>query len=162
MMKLLTKIFLSFILVLFLPACDFAITQEQKIKKQVKENLNDPDSAKFDSIFQGKEDKYFCGLVNAKNRMGGYVGMRPFVYQKVTDDFGLVTFVSDPPKDSDFRMLKGSFSFEDRYSALYDQCKSMKLWITACVHNDSSYPEMCRLMLDGKPREFINKLHKDF
>jgi hypothetical protein len=162
MMKLLTKIFLIFILVLSLPACDFAITQEQRIKKQVKEYLNDPDSAKFESIHQGKEEKYFCGLVNAKNRMGGYVGLRPFVYEKVTNDFAMVTFVSDTPKDSDFRMLKGSLSFKERHSTLYDECRSIRIWNTACGINEIDFPEMCRLMLDGKPREFIDKLYKDY
>jgi hypothetical protein len=161
-LKLILRLFFLVTTLLALSACDIAITKEQKIKKHVKEYLNDPDSAKFDSIHPGKEEKYSCGMVNAKNRMGGYVGFRPFVYEKVTDDFGMVTFVNDPPTDSDFRMLKGSISFKERYSKLYDECKAIRMWDVACVNGEPNLSNMCRVMLDGESGEFVKKLYKDY
>jgi hypothetical protein len=43
----------------------------------VRLQLTDPDSAEFDAV--GKKDDVTCGFVNAKNRMGGYVGFRAFI-----------------------------------------------------------------------------------
>lgn len=43
----------------------------------VRLKLNDPSSAEFDSV--EKKDQVTCGFVNAKNRMGGYVGYRAFI-----------------------------------------------------------------------------------
>lgn len=48
------------------------------IEGAVKEQLNDPDSATFrHNPYQTGSDIY-CGRVNAKNRLGGYVGYRIF------------------------------------------------------------------------------------
>lgn len=57
----------------------------------VKRRLFDPDSAKFRNVTHGRGN--VCGEVNAKNKMGGYVGFKAFiVYQGtafVTSDEGL-------------------------------------------------------------------------
>lgn len=52
-----------------------------ELRKPVLALMNDPDSAQF----RGERlrgwtvaDGLLCGEVNAKNRMGGYVGYRPF------------------------------------------------------------------------------------
>lgn len=59
-----------------------------KVKAMVTDELSDPDSAKFRRVFisefeEGKGTATavlsLCGEVNAKNRMGGYVGYRRFV-----------------------------------------------------------------------------------
>ncbi len=50
--------------------------------------LNDPYSAKFEAFNVRKNDKglvVVCGLVNAKNGFGAYVGSTPFVYIQVLD-----------------------------------------------------------------------------
>ena len=52
------------------------------VQSAVKEKLNDPDSAQFRLITKAKDDQVggiYCGEVNAKNAMGGYVGYRAFV-----------------------------------------------------------------------------------
>lgn len=54
-------------------ACDGAV------KSAVKRDLIDPHSALFSEI--KTEGGITCGLVNSKNRMGGYVGDRIFLYQ---------------------------------------------------------------------------------
>ena len=65
-----------------------------KIKNAVRESLNDPDSAKFSKITFNSETGYGCGLVNARNKLGGYVGKKRFV---VSIDDGDVSF--DPEKE---------------------------------------------------------------
>jgi len=45
----------------------------------VRERLKDPDSAKFREVHYNRNNGVACGLVNAKNSMGGYVGDRRFI-----------------------------------------------------------------------------------
>ena len=61
-----------------LAGCD---GRERLVQTAVKGVLNDPDSAKFGSIDVHGHDAGLvaCGTVNAKNRMGGYVGEMPFM-----------------------------------------------------------------------------------
>ncbi len=77
--------FRFFILVIpfILAACN---TQEDELKKiaisSIKEQLRDPDSAKFSGVFLPKGDKgnvSVCGNVNAKNSFGGYAGTVRFL-----------------------------------------------------------------------------------
>jgi hypothetical protein len=53
----------------------------QRAEEQIKAGLRDPDSAQF-SNERAHEDQRFgmvvCGLLNAKNSFGGYVGRRRF------------------------------------------------------------------------------------
>lgn len=54
---------------------------QEAIEKSVKNELKDPDSAKFKHwiAFQENEDSIgACGLVNAKNSYGGYTGFFPY------------------------------------------------------------------------------------
>jgi hypothetical protein len=46
--------------------------------------LTDPESARFDDLFRVQSDsgEAVCGMVNSKNRMGGYVGATGFIYEK--------------------------------------------------------------------------------
>lgn len=48
-------------------------------KEAVLEKLNDPNSAQFRNLRIGKSGDLICGEVNAKNRMGGYVGFVTFM-----------------------------------------------------------------------------------
>ena len=56
-----------------------------KAKNQATKNLLDPSSAQFRNLEvremigdKGKKHLNLCGEVNAKNRMGGYVGFKTF------------------------------------------------------------------------------------
>ena len=53
-------------------------------KTAMRQKLNDPDSARFDDLFKVTTDtgEAVCGLVNSKNRMGGYVGNTGFIFEK--------------------------------------------------------------------------------
>lgn len=48
---------------------------DSKIKEKVSSLLKDPDSAKFRNIKLFKNGNY-CGEINAKNELGGYVGFK--------------------------------------------------------------------------------------
>jgi hypothetical protein len=54
-------------------AKDFNASQKRAIEKAIKEKLIDPESARFKFPEIATTDVY-CGLVNSKNRMGGYTG----------------------------------------------------------------------------------------
>jgi hypothetical protein len=64
--------------VLLLTGC----TKGRKIQDLVRSQLKDPDSAKFDgattTVGEGKA-LVACGIVNAKNSYGGYVGSMPYM-----------------------------------------------------------------------------------
>ncbi|PHM51011.1 hypothetical protein [Xenorhabdus sp. KK7.4] len=86
----------------------------------VRNNLNDPDSAKFDSFYHssdeiftpidrpsGELDGYVCGRVNAKNAYGGYTGKKPYYVHIETKNgklkkHGPVIIVSDGDQENLF------------------------------------------------------------
>ena len=148
-----------------LSACDLAVTQDQKIRKQVREMLIDSDSAKFGEIRPGTDKDSYCGTVNAKNRMGGYTGSTLFLYEKVYEDIGTVTIAEDPPSDYDFRRLKGNSDFSSHYSKLYSKCRTVNKIANSCAGTTPSLPDLCKLMLvDGKEgqKAFIDEIYRRF
>lgn len=74
-------------------------TGQDDAENGVKRLLSDPDSATFSDVRPGAAEGNFCGMVNARNRMGGYVGNTPFFYEKATTISAIVA----PPKTDDFR-----------------------------------------------------------
>lgn len=68
--------FVAAVIALFgLAACDGRFGEAKRL---VRATLTDPQSAQFESLRQGKDDKTVCGLVNSRNRFGGYDGRRRF------------------------------------------------------------------------------------
>lgn len=63
--------------------------------KAVQDRLSDPESAQFRKVTSYRGN-VVCGEVNAKNKLGGYIGFRFFVYDK-TNGPAQVTF--DPRPD---------------------------------------------------------------
>lgn len=51
-------------------------------KERIKQALNDPDSAMFSNVVFHRNTGGACGVVNAKNRMGGYTGGTRFSIAK--------------------------------------------------------------------------------
>ena len=57
----------------------------QRVQKAVQARLVDPESARFgprvavSARERGKDVKVVCGYVNARNRMGGYVGDQSYI-----------------------------------------------------------------------------------
>jgi hypothetical protein len=62
---------------------------EQEIVSLVKEQLKDPESARFRDI-KKMENGNFCGWVNAKNSYGGYTGYQAFFVASRTKEVTLV------------------------------------------------------------------------
>jgi len=60
-----------------LVAIALSACSDSNVKSEVKSVLIDPSSAEFRSITSFKNGNY-CGEVNSKNRMGGYVGYKAF------------------------------------------------------------------------------------
>jgi len=76
---ILATIFVSGIPVLCSAATgkQFSSQQKASIEQVIRDQLSDPDSAKFKfPAFLGGQ--VYCGEVNAKNKMGGYNGFAPF------------------------------------------------------------------------------------
>ena len=55
---------------------------ESRAEDAVKQELTDPDSAQFSNV--NSKGDVVCGLVNSKNRLGGYVGPVGFIVQNGT------------------------------------------------------------------------------
>jgi hypothetical protein len=63
------------------------LAQNAQIERAVRNRLSDPGSAKFKDHrpFRTKSDgdQVACVMVNAKNRMGGYAGFKPYLVYKM-------------------------------------------------------------------------------
>jgi hypothetical protein len=130
---------------------------ERAAEDAVKQLLNDPDSAKFTKVVVNP-DGNVCGMVNAKNRMGGYVGETPFFYRAKVQ---LAAIVS-PPEDSDFRSLwfamKTRSDFKRAFSELWYKCSRASEWKEVCgTDYVPGVLPMCKDMLGGG-KEFFGKM----
>jgi hypothetical protein len=145
--------------------CDKLPTDENLAKVAVRERLFDPESAQFSEVFTGTPGSgAICGLVNAKNRMGGYVGRRPFFYSKSS---GNVVLVREPPDDGDFiayyHSIGGPNSLEKRLE-LSQRCNAATEWEMACgrkLHEPQH--RLCAMMMMNEPNAihaFLLELRK--
>lgn len=71
------------------------LSPASRIRSAVMARLTDPNSATFDDLQVDASGRYGCGLVNAKNRMGGYTGFRAFI----GGIDGLVEFEPEAPNE---------------------------------------------------------------
>lgn len=58
---------------------------ERDIQNVVRESLIDPGSAQFGEIVMSTRQRYACVGVNARNRLGGYTGMKQVMVARLTD-----------------------------------------------------------------------------
>ena len=63
----------------------------QEVKTAVAAKMVDPGSATFQALSEKGADFAYCGEVNAKNRMGGYVGYQKFFAQRGSAGDWIVT-----------------------------------------------------------------------
>jgi hypothetical protein len=97
------------------------------VQTQVKRGLNDPDSAQFSNVTFSRSTKAGCGLVNARNRMGG--------------DVGATAFVLTPAGDVSFEPREGvSLSPEDKLASLKEQLAFFELAAKHCPNWQSAPP----------------------
>lgn len=140
--------------------CVFALAgcgDEGEAKTAVKSLLNDPDSAQFSELKRGKSKGDICGVVNAKNRMGGYVGNTPFMYEKNLEMASIVT----APEDRDFRSIwlgMRTDSYAEEFIKVMSQCQALERWDSVCAtpHPQPKH-QMCNVLL-GDPKDIYHKL----
>lgn len=53
----------------------------QRLEKEIAQHLVDPESAQFRNVVVSPSTGAACGEVNARNRMGGFVGFTGFTYR---------------------------------------------------------------------------------
>lgn len=132
-----------------LTACEQLPGAVNEAKREVRRNLIDPTSARFESVYENHKTGAVCGFVNAKNRMGAYVGAKPFVYEKSSG----ATLVQEPPTDREFERYFDNIEYAEAgdYMKLEEKCKSVALWQSKC--SSSTYmgeSKYCALVNDGK------------
>lgn len=150
---------LAIVLAILLSSCEQLPGEINDAKREVRRNLIDPDSAKFESVDINEKTGAVCGFVNAKNRMGGYTGRNPFVYEK---DSG-VTLVQEPPTERDFERYFESLQYSEikEYIELEEKCISVATWNKKC--GTEIYPDnnkYCRLINTGKSWDDVYKAFK--
>ncbi|BBH12917.1 hypothetical protein [Chromobacterium haemolyticum] len=82
----------SIFLLILMIAWMTATSSTRVAKTILKSTLFDIDSAKFENVYWNDGRDHICGSVNAKNKMGAYVGVQRFVlpYWSVAErDFDL-------------------------------------------------------------------------
>lgn len=80
--KRVLSIKLALIISLALAGCSPGPSDSDKLEKMksiIKETLIDGESAQFSDLKYYKSTNFGCGFVNAKNKMGGYVGKKKFI-----------------------------------------------------------------------------------
>ena len=99
------KILIPFIVITLLVSTylywDSNLSPKAKLIETLKSSLNDPYSAKFESLTYFKKSGSLCGYVNAKNKFSAYIGNTRFV----VDKSGLVTF---GPNQTDMKDLENA------------------------------------------------------
>jgi len=106
---------------------DLMKTQQTQAHKIIQNHLVDPDSARFadDSYVVQEYFNTICGLVNARNRIGGYAGNQ--LYYVVFDRSG-------KPIESD---IVPQFSRYDRPDVIQDKTVIYDRWKDACKNGKS-------------------------
>lgn len=137
------------LIVLTLTSCEQLPGAVNDAKRNVREHLIDPDSAQFKSVRENPQTGAVCGFVNAKNRMGGYVGETPFVYEKASG----ATLVREPPTERDFERFFETIKYAEPndYTDLANKCKAVAFWKDKCGYE--IYPttnKYCQLVDEGK------------
>lgn len=77
----------SGIVCLTLAGCN---SMQRDAEALVRENLKDPDSARFGTFYYNEKTKKACLTVNAKNSMGGYTGDKQVLLSRLDDRWGYV------------------------------------------------------------------------
>lgn len=77
------------LLVIVWTAVNYGPGNKESALDAVRSMLNDPESAQFKDVVVGQV--YVCGSVNARNRLGGYIG-----YQRFMTDRYFLSDVGEP------------------------------------------------------------------
>lgn len=111
-------------------ACDrMPGTDEYRVRQELSGYLLDPGSAKITIL--KKEGNAICGVVNAKNRMGAYVGSTPFL---IDGDYPSPVLWQEPTvSDYSTWSRDGSSSAgHEAYERLENGCAFKARWSKSC------------------------------
>lgn len=106
----------------FLLATDFI--DVQRARRVIEPTLLDPASAQFRGV-NLYDGRFLCGEVNAKNRVGGYVGFRKFLVTFDPDQVEMEEEVSEIPALS----VQGE---TERLLQHAENSRFLRDWITLC------------------------------
>lgn len=124
---------------------------ESGAKEVLRHSMIDPESMKFEVVT--KRDKILCGKVNGKNRMGGYTGMTPFIYNSVLGDLGMQVY-EDKADYNSIRNLKILMDTDGSWKPLLREVAG------SCVFIDD-WKKTCgdvHLVFSGEAAEICGKL----
>ena len=76
----------TFLLIIVILISGWGNKNIETAKKSIEEHLLDPSSVQYRNV-KTYSDNVVCGEMNGKNKMGGYVGYKPFIYKQ--DDINL-------------------------------------------------------------------------
>lgn len=142
-------------------ACIAGCSGRGEAEGAIKQLLNDPDSAKFSDVQPGALKGSFCGRVNAKNRMGGYVGNTPFFYERATATAAIVS----PPTTNDFRSVWLAIetkSLGNELSEVVQKCGLVSQWKIVCGNDYPAPPHKLCEAVSGPSQDIYSALRLEF
>jgi len=129
-----------------LSACDRKAARFEEAHEAVRKHLSDPDSAKFDGDIAGIDEKWVCGFVNSKNRMGGYDGRALYVFERGTGAAILPTLPTDNAVMSLFKLKAKPDAYQDQWKKIDLDCFILNSALENCptlYPEDSHFRKIC-------------------
>lgn len=98
-----------------------AAGHQARATQLVKQYLTDPESAIFEHVRYVVSTGVICGSVNAKNRMGGYVGMTVFIVGVEGDVTFEATGASKyAPMEERIKAMEEYINFHEKMKSCFD------------------------------------------
>lgn len=145
---------------LSLAACTEESAKKVRAEDAVKAFLNDPGSATFENVQPGKTDRHICGTVNAKNRMGAYVGKTPFVYTEFSPSNGFAVLMNGSPTDLDFKLLPHHPDKHAQLDKLEAQCRAVEHWNNGCAISLIPLHRLCKPAMERNYETLLRESRK--
>lgn len=149
--------FAASIIFLGVAGCDSSSKQIEEAKTIAKKELIDGESAQFLELKYFKETNYVCGQINAKNRLGGYVGAKKFVVslEQSAVEFDPDRKMPDAPSAPSYTSLQATIMYASQSMAWASEVDSIRRKSEAF---DALVSDKCTS--DPKPEKSKNSLPK--
>lgn len=132
----------------------------QNAKNIVKNSLLDGESAQFADLNFYEKSNFVCGTVNAKNKMGGYVGKKKFVANLKTSTSYIDPNreIPDSPKPPSYISIESTIDYANRSAAWMskvDSIQSMGLAFDTMIENGctNTPPAPKKASIDNKTKD---------
>ena len=125
-----------------------------KAREAVRNQLIDPDSAKFRNEETAEKGAVVCGEMNAKNRMGGYTGFAPYIHAAIASKSASIISPGSPDFIAYLRMEdSGSEQDMSLTHEVKNACDFVSTWELLCTERQKArfkdIHENCGLWLQG-------------